>query len=215
MTDQNQNSYLAIPASGTGPGVLVLHAWWGLTDVIRDLCDRLAQEGFVALAPDLFSGALARTIEEAEQHNQHFDEVKLVPPIVLSAAESLRSSPVVSGEHLGVIGFSFGADWSLWLSDTKPDIIRAVTVFYGAGFEALPDSEAAYLGHFAEKDPYVSSEQVKKLETSLRAANRPVQFYTYPGTTHWFFESDRPEYNPPAAQTAWERTVEFLHQNLE
>ena len=90
--------YLALPPSGKGPGVLVLHAWWGLNDVFREVCDRLAQEGFVALAPDLFSGKVNHTIQEAEQHLAVFPEEKAVPPIVLSAVDDLSKHPAVTGK---------------------------------------------------------------------------------------------------------------------
>jgi carboxymethylenebutenolidase len=131
MTEPLHNRYLAIPPSGKGAGVLVLHAWWGLNDVIRDFCDRLAQEGFVALAPDMFSGKISRTIEEAEQFVTHLDWEQAVPPEILSAVEDLSEHPAVTGNGLGTVGFSFGGFWALWLAQKKPELIRAVTLFYG------------------------------------------------------------------------------------
>jgi carboxymethylenebutenolidase len=210
--------YLAVPPSGRGVGVLVLHAWWGLTDFIRDFCDRLAQAGFVALAPDLFSGKVARTIEEAEQHQASFNEEQDVPPIVLSAVEALRQHPAVSGNGLGTIGFSLGAYWALWLAQQKPDLIRAVTLFYGTngGGGDFRQSKAAFLGNFAETDPYEPAEGIQALKKNLEGANRPTTFYTYAGAGHWFFEKDRPDaYRPQAAQLAWERTIAFLHEQLD
>jgi carboxymethylenebutenolidase len=218
MTDPSNNGYLAIPQAGRGAGVLVLHAWWGLTDFIRELCDRLAQEGFVALAPDLFSGELAQTVEEAQQHQSTFDEEHVVPPVVLAALETLRSHPAVRGRGLGVVGFSMGAYWALWLAMEEPDLIRAVTLFYGSngGGGDFSQSQAAFLGNFAEQDPYEPPEGVHALEKNLREAGRPVHFYTYPETGHWFFEKDRPEaFHRQAAQRAWERTLEFLQDQLE
>jgi carboxymethylenebutenolidase len=210
--------YLAIPPSGKGTGVLVLHAWWGLTDFIRDFCDRLAQERFVALAPDLFSGKVARTIEEAEQHLSSFNEEQDVPPIVLSAVEELRKHPAVTGNGLGSIGFSLGAYWALWSAQQKPELIRAVTLFYGTngGGGDFRQSKAAFLGNFAETDPYEPAEGIQVLEKNLEGANRPTTFYTYAGTGHWFFEKDRQDaYRPQAAQLAWERTIAFLHEQLD
>jgi carboxymethylenebutenolidase len=213
MTEQDHNRYLAVPQSGKGAGVLVLHAWWGLNDFFRGFCDRLAQEGFVALAPDLFSGKIARTIEEAEQLNSQLNETEDMPPLVSSAAEELSKHS--SSNRLGAIGFSFGAYWARWLAQEKPELIRAVTVFYSNGWNIQP-SNAAYLGHFAETDPYITKEGIKELEQSLKALNRPTTFYTYPGTGHWFMETDRPDaYNAQAAQLAWERTIAFLHEQLE
>ncbi len=218
MTDQTQHQYLAVPPSGKGPGVLVLHAWWGLNDFFRDFCDRLAQEGFVVLAPDLYSGKIARTVAEAEQLISQWDEEQVVPPILLAALEDLHQHPAVTGTGLGTIGFSLGGYWALWLAIQKPQLIRAVTVFYATDGGSLDyqQSKAAFLGHFAEKDPYEPAAGVKELETRLEGANRPTAFYTYPGTGHWFFENDRPEaYDAQAAQRAWDRTVTFLHEHLD
>ncbi len=218
MTEPNYNRYLTVPPSGKGAGVLVLHAWWGLNDFFREFCDRLAQEGFVALAPDLFSGKVARTVAEAEQHLSEFDEVHEAPPIVLSAVGELRQNPAVIGNGLGAIGFSMGAYWALWLAQQKPEWMRAITVFYGTngGGGDFQQSQAAFLGHFAERDPYESAETIQALEENLRGANRPTSFYTYPGTGHWFFENDRLDaFDAQAAQLAWERTIAFLHEQLE
>jgi carboxymethylenebutenolidase len=217
MSEQTYNRYLALPPSGKGQGVLVLHAWWGLNDFFRDFCDRLAQDGFVALAPDLFSGKIARTIAEAERHNAEFNEEQEVPPIVLPAVEDLRKHPAVTGDGLGAIGFSLGAYWALWLAQQKPEWIQAVTLFYGTngGGGNFQQSKAAFQGHFAENDPYETAEVIQSLEEKLRGANRPTTFYTYPGTSHWFFEKDRPDaYNKQAAQLAWDRTCTFLHEQL-
>ncbi len=215
MTEQSNNRYVAVPQSGKGAGVLVLHAWWGLNDFFRDFCDRLAQEGFVALAPDLFSGKVARTIEEAEHLNSQLNETEDIPPLVLSAFDELSRHPAITGNALGTIGFSFGAYWARWLAQEKPELIRAVTIFYSDGWNVRP-SNAAYLGHFAETDPYISEEGKKELEDALKALHRPTTFYTYPGTGHWFMEKDRPDaFNAQAAQLAWDRTVAFLHEHLE
>jgi carboxymethylenebutenolidase len=218
LSQQSRSQYLALPRSGTGPGVLVLHAWWGLTDFIRDFCERLAQEGFVALAPDLFSGTVARTVEDAERHLHKFDEEHIAPPIVMTAVEELRKHPAVTGNGLGVVGFSMGASWALWLAEEKPDLIRAVALFYGTngGGGDFRQSKAAFLGNFAEKDPYEPEEGIKELEKNLKSVNRPTTFYTYPGTGHWFFESDRQDtYHAQAAQLAWDRTLAFLCEQLK
>ncbi len=216
MTNQSKYEYLATPRSGKGPGVLVLHPWWGLNSFIRDFCDRLAQNGFVALAPDMFSGKVANTVEEAEKLVSQSNEVQTVPPIILSAVEELRKNPAVNENGLGVVGFSFGGAWALWLATYKPEIIRAVTVFYSSGEGDYQQSKASFLGHFAEKDPFEPEAGIRALEKSLKSANRPTTFYTYSGTGHWFFETDRKEaYNAPAAQLAWDRTVAFLHGQLD
>jgi carboxymethylenebutenolidase len=209
--------YLATPSSENGPGVLVLHAWWGLNDFFRDVCDRLAQQGYVAFAPDMFSGKLTHTIEEAQQHQSLWDEAQEVPPIILPAVEGLRKQAAVTTPGLGVIGFSMGAYWALWLAQQKPELFHAVVLFYGSdgGSGDYQQSKAAFLGHFAQNDPYETASGIQALEHNLNAAHRPVTFYTYPGTSHWFFEKDRSDaYNAQAAQLAWDRTLSFLDETI-
>ena len=213
MTKPSTSSHIALPQSGKGPGVLVLHAWWGLNDFIRGFCDRLAQEGFLVLAPDLFSGRIAHTIEEAENLNPDMNEQDDMPPLVLAGFDELSKQPGRTGA-LATIGFSFGAYWARWLAQEKADWVRAVNVFYGNGWN-IQQSNAAYQYHFAETDPYVSEEDKKGLENTLKDLGRPATFHTYPGTGHWFMESDRPDaYSADAAQLAWDRTMAFLREHL-
>lgn len=214
MTGVPQFCYSALPRSGTGPGVMVLHTWWGLTDFTRDFCQSLAREGFVALAPDLYGGKIATTIEEAQQLRSSLNQ-KQVRADILAAHEELRGLPEVNDAPLGVVGFSLGAYWALWLSLEKPGSIRAVALYYGTKSGDYASARAAYLGHFAESDEWVAASGVKKLEKSLRTAGRSVTFYTYPGTGHWFCETDRTQaYQAVAAELAWERTIAFLHAQL-
>jgi carboxymethylenebutenolidase len=206
-------AYLATPRDGGGPGVLVLHAWWGLTPVFTAVCDRLAEAGFVALAPGLFpGGATAATIPEAEALRDAHDEAAVAWPVVQAAAEQLRALPAVAGERVGVVGFSLGAYWALRLSQAQPDRVGAAVVFYGTDDGEYDGARAAYLGHFAEDDEFEPPEAVRALEARIRAAGRDAEFHVYPGTRHWFVEPDRPEYDP-AADLAWERTLAFLRSH--
>lgn len=216
MSDQNMNAaaaYVAVPESGGGAGVLVLHAWWGLTPVFKDLCDRLARAGFVAVAPDLYGGATANTIEAAERLIDGMDGAAAKARI-LAAVDFLHENAAVQGDRVGVIGFSMGGAWAITLSALRPDAIAAVVVFYSSGEADFSLARAAFLGHYAPDDPWEPSEGVAALEAALRAAGRDVTFYTYPGMAHWFFEHNRPEYDAQAAELAWERTLAFLRRHL-
>lgn len=206
--------YEALPTQGAGAGVLVLHAWWGLNDVFRGLCDRLAAEGFVAVAPDLWGGTVATTQAEAQSLVENADNAA-IEAAVFAALDYLKGHAAVAGRPLGAIGFSFGAAWALHLSSVRPADLRAVTIFYGTYGADFTAARAAYQGHFAPGDPWEPDEAVAELEADMRAAGREVVFYSYPGTGHWFFEPDRPDaYNAEAAALAWERTLAFLRERL-
>jgi len=215
------SGYLATPDGGTGPGVVVLHAWWGLTEPFRQVCDRLAEAGFVALAPDLYRGKTATTVEDAEALATSLNgEQERVDGDIRDALRFVRQNSTTSSADgrgpFGVIGFSLGGAYALDMSVTLPEEIAAVVIFY-ATYTGLDfrRAQAAYLGHFAEDDPYEPSESVAQLERELQEAGKRATFYTYPGTTHWFFEPNRPDaYNAEAAALAWERTLAFLNAQL-
>ncbi len=211
--DHAGTGYLAIPESGQGAGVLVLHAWWGLNDFFREVCDRLAAEGFVALAPDLLGGSIATNAEEAEAQLATADANELAH-LTRSSLKTLRDMPLTPDAPVGIIGFSMGASMALWLSARVPDAVAATTVFYGAQDIDFQTARSAYLGHFAEIDAFVDDDGLALLEAELRLDELDVTFHRYPGTRHWFFERDRPEYDADAATLAWDRTVEFLHRHL-
>lgn len=213
---QTARGYLALPEGGGGPGVLVLHAWWGLNDTMRAVCTRLAEAGLVAFAPDLYHGKVTDTIAEAEILVKALDANYLQARAEIADATRFLGERTGQGERgVAVLGFSLGASYALDLAAADPKHIRSVVIFYGTGGDDHSSSSAAYLGHFAENDPFEPQSSVDNLEESLRRAGRPVSFYQYPGTGHWFFEPDRTDaYNPAAADLAWERTLTFLRDSF-
>lgn len=214
------SGYLAVPEQGRGPGVLVLHAWWGLTEPFQRVCDRLAEAGFVALAPDLYQGKSAATVEEAEALARALNrDGERASADVRGAVQFLRqheATKVASGGgKLALVGFSLGGAYALDMSANLAEEIAAVVIFY-ATYTGLDFSraQAAYLGHFAQDDPFEPTESVAELEQELQAAGKQATFYRYAGTRHWFFEENRPEYDAEAARLAWERTLAFLRERI-
>lgn len=214
MTHSQPKGFLAVPPSGKGPGVLVLHAWWGLNDTMKAFCRQLSESGFVAFAPDLYHGKVADTIADAEALAGSLDSDRVRDDLA-DATTFLSECASPADRGLAVIGFSLGAFFALDLSVTDPERIRSVVIFYGTRPEDYSPSKADYLGHFAETDEYEPRSEVRKLEQTLRNAGRPVEFFFYEGTGHWFYEPDRQEaFDQAAASLAWERTLVFLRGSL-
>lgn len=206
-----QNAYLAAPANG-GPGVLVLPSWWGLKPFFKQVCEQLAEEGYTALAPDYYNGQIVQTIDQAkalsEQAESDFDSMKAM---VKTAKNYLAS--IGTAKSIGVLGFSMGAAWAVLTATNEPDV-AATILFYGSWSVDFSKTKSKVLGHYAETDEWQTLDEVKEMEQNMRAAGVDVTIYLYPGTAHWFMEADRPEYDAAAASLAWDRTREFLEQQL-
>ena len=138
------SGHLAVPKTGSGPGILALHAWWGLNDFFKDFCNRLATAGFVAFAPDLYHGPVASTIEQADKLSSSV-RPEIGRSDVAKSVKGLRAHPSVRGNRVGVIGFSFGAWWALWAAQEIPADIAAVVVFYGTSDGDFAKTRAAFL----------------------------------------------------------------------
>jgi carboxymethylenebutenolidase len=201
-----RQGYLALPASGKGPGLLLLHAWWGLTDVFTDLADKFAAEGFVVFAPDLYDGKQTAEIAEAEKLVQAGEsDFPAMVGKAISGLQYLQKHPARTGAKVSVIGFSMGAAYALVTDEELPDAYERIVLFYGMAGANVGKSKAKVQAHFAENDPYESAEAAKSME----AVN--LEKHIYPGTGHWFFETNRPDvYNAEASKLAWERTLAFL-----
>ena len=207
MEHAQPEGFLAKPIQGNQRAVLVLHPWWGLNDTIKNFCTRLAEAGFLTLAPDLYHGKIASTIPQAENLVKTINDNQAMADIT-AAVDYLSEQ---NGRPVSVIGFSLGAYYAIQLSTSDPQRVNAVVVFYGTGEGDFTLSKSAYLGHFAENDQYEDQKYIDEMEKALRAAGRPVTFYQYPGTGHWFFEPDRKDaFNQEAANLAWDRTLDFL-----
>jgi carboxymethylenebutenolidase len=213
------SGYLATPASGRGPGVVVIQEWWGLVPHIRDLCDRFAAEGFVALAPDLYHGKDATEPDEAGKLLMELDLPRAARDM-LGAGRWLAQSDKTAGDRVGIVGFCMGGALALYAA-TLSDVFAAVVPFYpyfGVTAAAKPEVTAikgAVLGHFATKDEAYTPEQVAALEAELRDAGVDVEFFWYEGADHAFFNDTRPEvFDEDAAQLSWDRTRAFFRTHL-
>jgi len=215
-----RGGYLAPAHEGAGLGVVVIQEWWGLVDHIVDVCDRLAAEGFTALAPDLYHGS---TVPDKEPDAARRAAMALDLPHAArdmsGAVDFLQDHGSVRGDGVGVVGFGMGGGLALWLASLRPDAVLAVVPFYGiAPHGAEPDwSElsAAVEGHYAEHDDLADREAVAAFEALLQDLGKESRMFSYPGTGHAFFDDTRPgTYHEDAARQAWVRTLEFLRAKL-
>ena len=209
--------YVAGTAGQDAPGVALYHAWWGLNEDVISFAERLAAAGFHVLAPDLFRGEVAASIEEAERLSSSIEQDaggrESLAAISLAAIDRLAGRGQ-AGTRIGTVGFSFGAAWAVWTAGRR-DQVGASVVYYGSiTGPTLAAGRSAVLGHFAEQDPYETAENVAAFEEGLREAGREVSIQRYPGTGHWFAEPSRDAYRPEAANLAFDRTVEFLRREL-
>jgi carboxymethylenebutenolidase len=209
--------YLAVPADERGPGVIVLQEWWGLDSHIRSVCDRLAGEGFFALAPDLFRGETTTQPSEAEQKLMALS-MEQAEHDMCGAADHLAEQPGVEGPGVGALGFCLGGGLSLWAAAACPQIAAAVTYYY-VNPHGKPDFtkiKGPVLGHFGTADAFIAHEEAKALESELAAAGVDVTFHYYEGAGHAFFNDDNRlgTYDPDAARRSWGRTVSFLRTAL-
>jgi carboxymethylenebutenolidase len=208
--------YRSVPASGRGRGVLVVHEGAGLLTFAKDVCDRLAREGFVALAPDLYRGR--RTVDpvEAGRLIAELDLDRAARDLDAGVA-SLLNSDAVEGPKVGVVGFCMGGQLAL-LAGTRNRRVGAVVDCYGVhpGVSLeLAGLEAPVLGIFAENDAFAPPDAARRLEADLAAAGKRGVFRVEPGVGHAFMNDSRPDvFDAVAADAAWSAVLAFLRAEL-
>src|SRR3954454_7237328 len=215
---RDAHGYLATPAGGSGPGVIVIQEWWGLTDHIANVSDRLAAEGFVALAPDLFGGKVAHDADEAMKLLTELP-VDRAARDLSGAVDYLLAQDSVTSSKVGAIGFCMGGGFVLMLAAQQGDRIGAAVPFYGVG-PGVPSTyagvKAAVQGHYAEQDGMCPVDSAKALETQIREEpGVPVEFFYFPAG-HAFHndENKMGTYDEENAKLAWSRAVAFLRERL-
>lgn len=213
------NAYLALPqGEGTHPAIIVIHEWWGLNDWVKEQSDRLAKEGYIALAVDIYHGQIAKDDATAHQLMSGLDGTEALTTL-RAATDFLRGRSDVRANAIGVIGWCMGGGYSIRLAAADPGI-RACVMYYGAPISdpaAIRGLQAAILGNFGGEDKGPSPDQVRTFEKALKKAGKRVDFKIYPGAPHAFANVNNPwgGYREAAAKDAWIRTKTFLRRELK
>jgi carboxymethylenebutenolidase len=207
------DGYLAEPAEKTNRGVVVIQEWWGLDAHVKDVTDRFAARGFLALAPDLYHGTVTRSPDEAGKLLMALDIARAEKDL-RGAVGHLREA---TGRPVGTVGFCMGGALSLFAACTNPEGVGACVVYYGGHPKVSFDFDrlkAPVLGHWAEDDAFANAVQ-ERVGEELTRRGKPFTFHTYPGTKHAFFNDTRPEvFAREAAELSLARTVEFFQKHL-
>ncbi len=211
--------YLAVPESGSGPGVVVIQEWWGLVGHITALADRFAAAGFSALAPDLYHGVATTEPDEAGKLMMGLAMDRAALDIA-GAAEFLAESPTSDGAGVATVGFCMGGSLALWSATLSPRVVAAVGFYPALPWERMSPSWPSYAGkvaqfHCSEDDGTSAAPGIQQAVRAIEAAGGSVETFDYPGTHHAFFNDDRPEvFDRAASSLAWERTLALLHRTL-
>ncbi len=212
---RNAPGYLATPASGNGPGLLVIQEWWGLVDHIKEIADRFAEAGFVALAPDLYHGQSTTSPDEAGRKMMALD-IEGAGKDLVGAASHLLGLPSVTSKKVAALGFCMGGQLALYAATAHAEVGAAVD-FYGIHPNVTPDFSklgGPVLCHFGKADEFVAEADARALAEAIKAAGGDVEAHFYEAG-HAFFNDSRPDaYAEASAKLAWERTLTFLRANL-
>ncbi len=212
------HGYLAVPGSGSGSGVIVIQEWWGLTDYVAGIADKLAAEGFVALAPDLYGGKTTHDADTAGSLMMSLP-VEQAALDLAGAVDFLLGHEAVTSSKLGAIGFCMGGGFVLMLAAQQGDRIAAAVPFYGVG-PAVPDAysgiSAAIQGHYAEQDDFFPPDQARAQEAQIRTeSGADVEYFFYPAGHAFHNDEDLlGTYDKASADLAWGRAVSFLKAKL-
>ena len=210
--------YLRAPRSGSGPGVVVIQEWWGLTTHVVSIVERLAEAGFVALAPDLYGGSTTHDSAEAAALLKRLPVERAVEDLA-GAVDYLVGLPAVTSSTVGAIGFCMGGGFVFALAARRPDLVSAAVPFYGLPRDEsiVPRIRAAVQGHFGLEDRGIPVERVRSVFAALdeRPGPASAELHLYPAG-HAFVNDENliGTYDPECAAQAWSRAVHFLTQHV-
>jgi carboxymethylenebutenolidase len=213
------DGYLAVPDSGSGPGVIVVQEWWGLVDHIKDVADRFAAEGFVALAPDFFHGARTDEPDEAQRLLMGLAMDRAAKDIQ-GAAQYLAGRTETTGSGVGTVGFCMGGSLALWSGALADEVKLAVGFYPAVPWEKMSPTWGNYTNksamiHASEEDGTSRADGVQAAVMGIQEAGGDVEVYDYPGSKHAFFNDQRPEvHDAEHSQQAWRRTIDLLKSRL-
>ena len=203
---------LAMPAATPAPAVLLVHEWWGLNDQIKSVAAELANQGYVALAVDLYDGRVASDPTAARQYMGEVDRGEATETLV-SWISWLNARQSVTGK-IGTVGWCFGGGWSLNASIAAP--VDATVVYYGRvthPANLLAQLKGPVLGHFATQDTWITEEMVSGFEREMAEAGKTLQAHWYEAN-HAFANPTQARYDAQDAKLAWERTLAFYKAHL-
>jgi carboxymethylenebutenolidase len=209
--------YLALPATGRGPGLVIIQEWWGLTSHIADMTDRFAAEGFVSLAPDLYGGSTTHDAGEAGELMSQLP-IEDATRDLAGAVDYLLARDDVEGDRIGLVGFCMGGAFVLTLAVQEGGKVAAAVPFYPVG--PMPDDYAglqgAVLAHFGEKDAFVPASVADDLAAKIEAGTGQAPLIEKYPAGHAFANDHNllGTYDPEQAAKAWSTTVAFLHDHL-
>ena len=215
--DETVQAVLYTPdGKGPFPGIIVIHEWWGLSDWVKEQASKLADQGYAALAIDLYRGRVATTPEEAHELMRGVPEDRAAQDL-RAAFAFLKSQPNVKKNRIGAIGWCMGGGYALDVALQEPGLAAGV-INYGhlaTTQESLRKVHAPILGIFGGKDQGISVDDVKKFEQGLKAMARTVEIHIYPDAGHGFENPVNPNFRPDDTADAWRLTVRFLDQTLK
>ena len=213
-------AFLARPAGVKTqlPAVVVIQEWWGLNDHIKDIAQRLAREGYAALAPDLYSRLGYKVTTDPAEAAKLMESLSSQAALrdLNAATKFLKQQPFIDGQRIGCVGFCMGGTFALIMAGHNSDL-KASVVFYGKvpPIESFRYLLSSVLYHYGAKDGWVTKQEVERLQQGLQQYGKPGSVHIYPEAGHAFFNDTRPEaYHPQDAKLAWERTLQFFATHL-